>query len=370
MDFSFSNSLLNNTKSSSNNSLPDISKDKIHQNFLYVPYSNNDKVRIIKRNLVYVINIDPQIADKEILSSRQYFGQYGKITKLLVNLNKTYNANNSPSELSYSAYINYSSNYEAALAILSVDSFMLYGKIIKAAFGTTKYCSYYIKRQYCPIKECVYMHSVIDKSDIINKDSCDFYIDQHKLAVKISNIASPEVKDYLYRNQFEDKVLPNPFSIYSKRVINQYIKQIKEDTDEKISVLIKNQDYKAKESSYNEDIQDKNSKISSGSSQQNMNLKYMNDEKKSNSENEDDYCLIIRKGSLLNKASKSRFGSGCEEMKEINNEENETIDEIIIRDYYRKFTISSSYKGVDKDMIIDEYYRKFQERRRKIKFIE
>lgn len=367
MDFSFSNSLLNNTKSSSNNSLPDISKDKIQQNFLYIPISNNDKVRIIKRNLVYVINIDPQIADKEILSSRQYFGQYGKITKLLVNLNKTYNANNSPSELSYSAYINYSSNYEAALAILSVDSFILYGKVIKAAFGTTKYCSYYIKRQYCPIKECVYMHSVIDKSDIINKDSCDFYIDQHKLAVKISNIISPEVKEYLYRNQFEDKVLPNPFSIYSKRVINQYMKQIKEESDEKISVLIKNQDYKVKESNNKEDVQDESSKISKGS-QQNVNLKYMNDDK--NSENEDDYCLIIRKESLLNKASKSRFGSGCDEMKEIKNKENETIDECIIRDYYRKFTISSSYKGEDKDMIIDEYYRKFQERKRKIKFIE
>jgi len=350
------NAKANNIKSYSNNSLPNISKDNINQNNSNGLYANNDKVRIIKRNLVYVINIDPQIADKEILSSRQYFGQYGKITKLLVNLNKAYNANNSPSELSYSAYINYSSNYEAALAILSVDSYMLYGKVIKAAFGTTKYCLYYIKRQYCPIRDCVYMHSVIDNSDIINKDSCDFYVDQHKLAVKISNIANSEVKEYLYRTQFEDKVLPNPYSIYLKRVILQYIKQVKEDENEKISQIIKNHSNNIYESKCFEENRQENTKMSSAS-QENVELKYIKDKRTLESE-ESISCIIYRKGSLMRKAKKSRFGSECENM---NNTEKETIDEFIIRDYYRKFTILSSYKGVDKEMIIDEYYRKFHD---------
>lgn len=43
----------------------------------------------------------------------------------------------------YSAYITYSNEREAALAILCVDSLMIQGKIIRAFFGTTKYCKYF-----------------------------------------------------------------------------------------------------------------------------------------------------------------------------------------------------------------------------------
>lgn len=189
----------------------------------YYPNTNfsNESIRIIKRNLVYVINLDPKIADKEILTKKEYFGQYGKISKILVNLNKAYNSNNNSSGLSYSAYINYSSNIEAALAILSIDSCVLNNKVIKAAFGTTKYCSYYLKKQSCPIKDCVYMHTVSDKTDIISKDSADFYVDQHKLAIKIADIYNEKVKENLYKSRNEESILPNPYSIYSKKSLLQ-----------------------------------------------------------------------------------------------------------------------------------------------------
>ena len=39
----------------------------------------------------------------------------------------------------YSAYITYSNEQEAALAILCVDSLLIDGKIVRAFFGTTKY---------------------------------------------------------------------------------------------------------------------------------------------------------------------------------------------------------------------------------------
>lgn len=203
------------------------SRGNNHNNYNNYNNTNNyssDSIRIIKRNLVYVINLDPKIADKEILTKKEYFGQYGKITKILVNLNKAYNANNTTSGPSYSAYINYSTNQEAALAILSVDSCILNNKMIKAAFGTTKYCSYYLKKTTCPIKDCVYMHSVSDKNDIISKESADFYVDQHKLAVKISEVNTDKMKELLLKNKSDDVILPDPHSIYSKRNLHSLLK--------------------------------------------------------------------------------------------------------------------------------------------------
>lgn len=184
--------------------------------------SKNDSIRIIKRNLVYVIGLDPKIANKEILMTKNYLGQYGKITRLLVNINKAYNPTNSNQGPSYSAYINYSTEQEAALAILSIDSSTYNGKQIKAAFGTTKYCAFYLKKVNCPNKDCVYIHSVQDKSNIISKESADFYIEQHKIAIKVSDISNPKIRDLLYKNRHEESVFPNPYSVYFKKnIVNQ-----------------------------------------------------------------------------------------------------------------------------------------------------
>lgn len=53
---------------------------------------------------------------KKILSSYEYFGQYGKINKLVVNKNMPYNPNNQKGP-SFSAYITFSNEREASLAI-------------------------------------------------------------------------------------------------------------------------------------------------------------------------------------------------------------------------------------------------------------
>lgn len=169
-----------------------------------------------------MIGLDPKIANKETLLKKEYLGQYGKITKIIVNSNKVYNPTNSTQGPSYSAYINYSTDQEAALAILSIDSTLFNGKQIKAAFGTTKYCSYYLKKVNCSNKECVYIHSVQDKSNIISKENTEFYIEQHKLAYKVADITNTKIKDILYSKRNEEGVFPNPYSVYFKKhVINQ-----------------------------------------------------------------------------------------------------------------------------------------------------
>jgi len=71
------------------------------------------------------------------LGSFEYFGQYGKITKIIVNKNNAYNPTsiNGPS---YSAYLTFSNDIEASIAILAVDQFEIYDRTIRASYGTTK----------------------------------------------------------------------------------------------------------------------------------------------------------------------------------------------------------------------------------------
>lgn len=42
-------------------------------------------MRVVQRNLVYVIGLAPSVARDSLLERREYFGQYGRIVKLVVN---------------------------------------------------------------------------------------------------------------------------------------------------------------------------------------------------------------------------------------------------------------------------------------------
>jgi CCR4-NOT transcription complex subunit 4 len=63
-----------------------------------------------------VIGIAPEIASEDILKAPEYFGQYGDLTKVVVNTNNVYNATRGGP--SYSAYLTYSHPRESAIAIL------------------------------------------------------------------------------------------------------------------------------------------------------------------------------------------------------------------------------------------------------------
>lgn len=42
--------------------------------------------------------------------------------------------------------------------------------IIRASFGTTKYCTYFLKNSECPNKkECLYLHSISEEKNVIHK---------------------------------------------------------------------------------------------------------------------------------------------------------------------------------------------------------
>ncbi|KAI5560926.1 hypothetical protein BDE02_16G078900 [Populus trichocarpa] len=126
-------------------------------------------VRVIQRNLVYIIGLPLNIADESLLQRREYFGQYGKVLKVSISRTATgaiqHSANNS-----CCVYITYGKEEEAVRCIQSVHSFVLEGRSLRACFGTTKYCHAWLKNMPCSIPDCLYLHDFGSEEDSFTKD--------------------------------------------------------------------------------------------------------------------------------------------------------------------------------------------------------
>ena len=153
------------------------------------------KLRIIKKNLIHVHGFPKSIAKVDKLISFEYFGQYGKIKQATI---KT-KINPETNKKVYSAYITYSNEKEAAFAILCVDSLFIEGKIIRAFFGTTKYCQYFLNNVKCPILDkCLFLHELVSEKEIIIDSNTVFSYDDHiKLAKKIIDFSNPKTKNFI-----------------------------------------------------------------------------------------------------------------------------------------------------------------------------
>ena len=157
----------------------------------------------------------------------EYFGQYGKILKLVVNKSKTYNPKGSVGP-SYSAYITFSSAKEAAIAILvslmkAVDQVMIDDRMIRASFGTTKYCTFFLKNQNCLNKECLYIHEFRINANAVSKDEVnnrDLFSELQNTAFHLTGIEYIPIEEYKnLMKKFRGKVspvFPCPESVYTK----------------------------------------------------------------------------------------------------------------------------------------------------------
>jgi CCR4-NOT transcription complex subunit 4 len=110
-------------------------------------------VRVIQRNLVYVTNLALSVAKEEvffflflcwfpvgdrpssfffaqILRRHEYFGQYGRIQKIVVNKTNLYNST-LPNGPSVSAYITFYKKEDASRAIQAVDGAWLENRVIR-----------------------------------------------------------------------------------------------------------------------------------------------------------------------------------------------------------------------------------------------
>ena len=210
-----------------------IKREPNHHRYSSHPYREKQELeeladaRIITKNLVYIIGLSSSLADKSKLNKYEYLGQYGTIIKTVVNKNKAYNQNNIYGP-SYSAYVTYSKPSEASIAILSLDNTKIDNHLIRASFGTTKYCSYYLKGIECNNKDCLFLHKKADENDIIKRGDLTsnkiIFAKQHEYAEKIADIYNPEVKKKILSVKRNKTIFPSPDSIYKNLEPNERIK--------------------------------------------------------------------------------------------------------------------------------------------------
>lgn len=120
--------------------------------------------RVVQRNLVYIIGIPGANATEETLRKPEYFGQYGKISKIVVH------RNHASTHGTVSAYVTFTYKEDAKAAIQALEGYWLDGHQIRASFGTTKYCNNFIRGSACSNPECVYLHELGEDEDRFTKE--------------------------------------------------------------------------------------------------------------------------------------------------------------------------------------------------------
>jgi CCR4-NOT transcription complex subunit 4 len=95
---------------------------------------------------------------------------------------------------------------------------MIDNHVIRASFGTTKYCSFFLKGIECTNKECLFLHKWAEENDIIKRGDLIsnkvIFTQQHNYAKKIADIYNPEVKKRILSAKKGKTVFPSPDIIY------------------------------------------------------------------------------------------------------------------------------------------------------------
>ncbi|CAI9105232.1 OLC1v1004109C1 [Oldenlandia corymbosa var. corymbosa] len=126
-------------------------------------------VRVIQRNLVYIVGLPLNLADEDLLQRKEYFAQYGKVQKVSISRTAAGTIQQFTNN-TCSVYITYSKEEEAVRCIQAVHGFMLEGRPLRACFGTTKYCHAWIRNVPCTNPDCLYLHEVGSQEDSFSKD--------------------------------------------------------------------------------------------------------------------------------------------------------------------------------------------------------
>ena len=176
--------------------------------------SSLSKQRIIQKNLVHLQGFPDSMYNENLLLSREYLGQFGSIRKIAL-VSKEDKATHKKVN---SAYITFEKEIQAAYCILSLDSIKLNNQIVRAFFGTTKYCNHFLNNYICFNQEkCMFLHHFADPSDIIDEGTKFGYNEHINLAKKIIGYGSIQSRNYVSRNYSRTKtILPTIKDIYDK----------------------------------------------------------------------------------------------------------------------------------------------------------
>ncbi|XXG67692.1 hypothetical protein AAC387_Pa06g0974 [Persea americana] len=187
-------------------------------------------VRVIQRNLVYIVGIPANLADEETLQRKEFFGQYGKILK--VSITRAAGATQHSSSNSCSVYITYSRNEEAIRCIQVVNGYVLDGKPLRACFGTTKYCHSWLRNMPCGNPDCLYLHDAGTQEDTFTKDeaisTCARLQQSPGSALnnfhqRSGSVLPPPLDNFCGNNTTQNKTLVKPVihnpAVYSKNSV-------------------------------------------------------------------------------------------------------------------------------------------------------
>ncbi|KAI9483877.1 MAG: hypothetical protein EXX96DRAFT_477108 [Benjaminiella poitrasii] len=160
-------------------------------------------MRVVQKNLVYIIGLHPRLAIEEIVRSNDYFGQFGKISKVVINKRPALPASQISSQPSAAVYVTYYRKEDAAKAIAAVDGSVIADRVVRASYGTTKYCTYYLRNMTCPNPNCLYLHEQGEDIDTISKE--ELATGTHHMRDMLSNEDDQEKSDHSSSRQASPK---------------------------------------------------------------------------------------------------------------------------------------------------------------------
>ncbi|KAG2218691.1 hypothetical protein INT45_003958 [Circinella minor] len=140
-------------------------KERQHKDMKDSNRRHLSNVRVVQKNLVYVLGLSSKYASME----HEFFKKYGKIAKLVVSKRST--TQQSGNQSSVGIYVTYCRKEDAADAIEGINGSTCEGRSLRASYGTTKYCTYYLRHMSCPNPNCMYLHEPGEDVDSYTKDN-------------------------------------------------------------------------------------------------------------------------------------------------------------------------------------------------------
>ncbi|XP_071717937.1 uncharacterized protein [Rutidosis leptorrhynchoides] len=182
-----------------------------------------NNVRVIQRNLVYIVGLPLNLADEDLLQQKEYFGQYGKVLKVSISRTAA-GAIQQFANSTCSVYITYSKEEEAVRSIQSAHGFVLEGRPLKACFGTTKYCHAWLRNTPCTNADCLYLHEFGAQEDSFTKDEIITAYTRNRVQQingatydmqrRFGNILPPPADDYSDKSSSAKPINKNHKNIY------------------------------------------------------------------------------------------------------------------------------------------------------------
>jgi len=193
-------------------------------------------IRVLQRNLVYVVGIPVEFAREELLRSKRLFGGYGDVVKIVLSKRKEIKTEQM-GENPYSAYITYSREEYAIEAIREMDGGKIGEKTVRCTFGTTKYCSYFLRGVKCGNEGCLYLHEKGKDEDSFSRDQMSVLKSKIDKMIEKKTIQS-RMEDPIegieeLRSLFQFKPVQEKQKYYENCHFNPFYRKSSEDASEK-----------------------------------------------------------------------------------------------------------------------------------------